>query len=189
MTSRLGVTLALAFLVGFVATTVRAQTTSDLVQIIGLFEGGCMRFTGNPAGLRNWAASRGLQPVPAPEASAFLGGFGAGRVFAASTASGRHAIVSYDDGLCQVVAPSANPVALQMRLRSRLNQQGIAVTPASGGVRGAQGAMQLSFHAWCGRRRWLIGIVSRPLARGAPELHLFAMLDPAPRAALSRTRP
>ena len=168
-----------------------AQSDWDLAAIIGLFEGGCLRFAGNPAGLRGWAAARGLQPVPEGQAEPFLGGFGTGLVFAASTASGRHALVSYDNGACQVAAPAANPVALLFRLRSRLNEQGVAVSPPSGGLRSTFGAMQVSFHAWSGRRRWLIGILSAPRRRPGwgRELHLFGMLDPLRAPGSSRSGP
>ncbi len=103
----------------------------DAAQVVGLFEQSCMRFAGNTAELRNWIAAHHLPRVPTMQAARSSGSVagGVGQVFGASTASGNYAVVSYDNGTCQVIAMSGNNLAVQQSLLALLARLGLAVIP------------------------------------------------------------
>jgi hypothetical protein len=159
-----------------------AQVTTsdpDTPQVVGLFQT-CMRFTGNASALRDWIASHHLPPVPEPQATPFLGAVGSGQVFGASTASGKHSLVSYDSGTRQVIALSGNLGSVQQMLLTNLSREGVAVTPALERSKPDGGSTQHWFRAEFGQKHWMLSITSEPHADAPslpPELHLTATID------------
>jgi hypothetical protein len=159
-----------------------AQVTApdpDTPQVVGLFQT-CMRFTGNASALRDWIASHHLPPVPDSQAAPFLGAAGPGQVFGASTASGKHSLVSYDSGACQVIALSGDLGSVEQMLRTNLSREGVAVTPALERSKPDVGSTQHVFRAEFGQKHWMLSVTSIPHATALnlpPELHLMATID------------
>ncbi len=71
-----------------------------------LFLQSCMPYAGHPAALRQWAERMKLPEVPDPARAAFLSG-APGKVFDATSAVGKFAVLSSDDGICAVVTDRA----------------------------------------------------------------------------------
>ncbi|MBS1077690.1 hypothetical protein JK217_07985 [Gluconobacter kondonii] len=86
---------------------------------VGLFGQSCLSFTGNPSGLREWAARYHLPEGPPPTREGFLHG-NHGRVYVASTVYGQMALVSLDKGYCQVVMRQGNVANVQTEFRDQL---------------------------------------------------------------------
>lgn len=176
--------LAAAFVCVFVARHSMAAAEDqapdpDAPQVVGLFEY-CMQFAGNTVGLRNWAASRRLPQVPPGQAALFLGAIDSGVVFGASTSTGKHSLVSYDKGACQVVAMSGNVDAVQQLLLANLAREGVVVTPVADQARPDGSGIQKIYRATYEQKRWTLSITthSHTDAPGlAPEIHLLATID------------
>ena len=76
-------------------------------QIVGLFMQSCVRFAGDPVGVRAWAVHAGaMRPLPAEGQQAFLYGL-PGEVFDASTNAGKLVLISETSGACSAMADSA----------------------------------------------------------------------------------
>lgn len=173
--SALGVLILLG---GGVASTTAQElpTDHDAPQVVGLFEQACLRFAGNVSGLRSWIATHHLPPVPVTQAAAFLGHL-PGLAFGASTATGKHALVSYDDGACQVIALSDNLSAVEQALIAMLHTAGVSLSPIVQRSKPDGSATQKIFSASASERRWTISITTHPhrdMPSLAPELHLMA---------------
>ena len=157
-----------------------AQTAApdpDVGQVAGLFLQSCLRFAGDPAALRSWIAAHQLPQVPEAQAPLFLGSIGTGQVFGASTASGKHALVSYDSGACQVIAMAGDASAVQQKLLASLHDLGVAVSRVLARSTPDGSSTQDLFDATLGSRHWKFSIMSKPHADApnlAPELRLFA---------------
>ena len=77
-------------------------------QIVGLFMQSCVRFAGDPTGLRAWAVhAGGMRPLPTEGQQAFLYGL-PGEVFDASTKEGKLVVISESSGACSAMAESAS---------------------------------------------------------------------------------
>lgn len=86
---------------------------------VGLFSQSCLVFTGNPSGLREWAARYHLPEGPPSSREGFLHD-NAGRVYVASTVYGQMVLVSLDKGYCQVVMRQGNIGNVQTEFRDQL---------------------------------------------------------------------
>lgn len=135
-----------------------------------------MRFTGEPQPLRNWAAAHGRPQLPDDQAALFLQG-SPGEVFGASTASGKHALISFDDGACEVIALSDDPATVQQQLLTTLQGLGVSVTPMGTRAKPDGSSTQYLFDATLAARRWVISLTAKPHddAPGlAPEVRLIS---------------
>ncbi len=97
MAMKFGLTAALAAMFALGVAPASGQigvAGPDSGQVAGLFLQSCMKYAGNAAGLRDWVSAHRLPQLPAGQAAAFLGSLGAGEVYEASNASGKHALVS-----------------------------------------------------------------------------------------------
>jgi hypothetical protein len=151
-------------------------TDPDAAQVVGLFQQSCMRFAGDSAGLRAWISGHHLPQVPGAQAQLFLGPALAGQVYGASNAAGKHVLVSYDSGACQVIAMAADPAQVQQMLLALLRQQGVSVSPAQVRSKPDGSATQTLFDAALGARHWQISITSKrhtDAPNMAAELHLL----------------
>lgn len=86
-----GAVVSAAIVSGAVLSGARADDLSSsdgAAQVVGLFMQSCIRFAGDPTGLRKWAPTAGIQPLPAKGQQAFLYGL-PGEVFDASTKQGK----------------------------------------------------------------------------------------------------
>lgn len=75
--------------------------------------------------MRQWAAQRKLPEVPDPARAAFLSG-APGKVFDASNAVGKLALLSSDDGICAVVTDRSGDRETIERLERVLTDAGVA---------------------------------------------------------------
>jgi hypothetical protein len=162
-------------------TAQAANSDPDATQVVGLFQQSCFRFTGNATGLRDWASSRHLPLVPSEQAVFFLEGIGSGQVFGASTASGKHAVVSYDSGACQVIGATTNASAVKQLLIPLLRGQGVNISEIQQPPKPNASSAQEEFEAHLGARQWFIWIfTSKSLnaSNPTPELHIMAAVNP-----------
>lgn len=179
---KFGLTGSLAIFVIMMTGQTLAQssgTDPDAAQVVALFARSCVVYTGNVAGLRGWISAQHLPRVPIGQASVFLGSAGPGEVYGASNAYGKHALVSYDSGACQVIAMAGNRPVVKQTLLDLLHTQGFTVSPEAVRSKPELGSEQELFEAALGVRRWEISITSKPHAEApnlAPEVHLVATL-------------
>jgi hypothetical protein len=117
--------LPLGLLLAAVAVPGVASAADQSAALAGLFMQSCLNFAGDPAGLRAWAASKGLPPVPEQARKAFLHG-APGQVFDASDNEGKFVVASSDDGICSAVTNKVAQSALITALETDLRQSGIA---------------------------------------------------------------
>ena len=94
-------------------------------ELSGLFSQTCLPYAGRPTALRQWAAKAKLPEVPDPARARFLNG-APGRVFDASNAAGKIALVSSDDGICAVVTEKADDKQIAMALENMFRAAGIS---------------------------------------------------------------
>jgi hypothetical protein len=148
---------------------------SDPGQVVGLFVDACLRYAGEPQALRAWIATYHLPQLPDDQASIFLGGR-AGQAFGASTASGKHALDSFDDGACEVVVQADDPATVQAILLAKLAGLGVSMSPAGTQSQPDGSSTQYLYKATLNSRRWVISLTAKPPeAPGmAPELRLVA---------------
>jgi len=88
-------------------------------ELSGLFVQACLPYAGDPAALRHWAARAKLPEVADPARATFLAG-APGKVFDASNASGKFALLSSDDGICAVVTDHSGDRETQQGLERAL---------------------------------------------------------------------
>jgi hypothetical protein len=93
-------------------------------ELSGLFSQSCLPYAGQPAALRQWAGRANLPEVPDPARAAFLDG-APGKVFDASNAAGKFALLSSDDGICAVVTDKAGDRETARALEQALGHAGI----------------------------------------------------------------
>jgi len=96
-------------------------------QVVGLFMQSCVRFVGDPAGLRAWAPKAGIQPLPAQGQRAFLYGL-PGVVFDASTNSDKLVLISENEGACSAMSESASGPSVVKTLEQVMRQAHIDFT-------------------------------------------------------------
>jgi hypothetical protein len=110
------------------APTATDPTTGDAAaQVVGLFMQSCVRFAGDPDGLRAWAPKAGMQPLPAQGQRAFLYGL-PGVVFDASTKSDKLVVISENEGACSAMSESASGPVVVKTLEQGLQQAHIDFT-------------------------------------------------------------
>jgi hypothetical protein len=149
----------------------------DSEQIIGLFEQSCLSFAGNPSGLRSWVLAHHLRQLPEEQAAHFLLGLGTGEVFGASTQSGKHVLVSYDLGPCQVIAMAGDAPTVERMLLALLGKLGASVSQVLVRSTPDGSSTQELFNATLGTRHWKISIISKSHSDAPnlpPELRLLA---------------
>jgi hypothetical protein len=93
-------------------------------ELSGLFLRTCLPYAGHAHALRDWAARANLAEVPDPARAAFLNG-APGKVFDASNAAGKIALLSPDDGLCAVVTDRAGDQETAQALEHSLGEAGV----------------------------------------------------------------
>jgi hypothetical protein len=93
-------------------------------EMSGLFLQSCVPYAGKPTALRQWAARAKLPDVPDPARARFLNG-APGKVFDASNAAGKFAVLSSDDGICAVVTDQAGDTDTARALERALGEAGI----------------------------------------------------------------
>ncbi len=180
MTIKIGSTAALTAMLALSVAPASGQTgmaNPDSGQVAGLFLQSCMKYAGNAARLREWVSAHRLPQLPADQAAAFLGSLGAGEVYGASNASGKHALVSYDSGACRVLALSGNASDIQTTLLALLRGQGVTVVPVLARAKPDGSSSQDLFEATLGPRHWRVSITAKPHAASpgaAPEVGLLA---------------
>jgi len=96
-------------------------------QVVGLFMQSCVRFAGDPDGLRAWAPKAGIQPLPAQGQKAFLYGL-PGVVFDASTKSDKLVLISENEGACSAMSEAASGPLVVKTLEQVLQQAHIDFT-------------------------------------------------------------
>jgi len=96
-------------------------------QVVGLFMQSCVRFAGDPDGLRAWAPKAGMQPLPAQGQQAFLYGL-PGVVFDASTKSDKLVVISENEGACSAMSESASGPLVVKTLEQVMQQAHIDFT-------------------------------------------------------------
>jgi len=86
-----------------------AEQASDQrsLQVAGLFMQTCVRFSGNPAGLRSLLSEKKVPVLPKEVSGRFLGSR-PGIAFDASNKFDRLAVVSHDDGSCTAFSEGAD---------------------------------------------------------------------------------
>jgi hypothetical protein len=113
-----------------VALTARADDipgSGAAAQVVGLFMQSCVRFAGDPTGLRAWAPKAGIQPLPTAGQQAFLYGL-PGEVFDASTKQGKLVLISENSGACSTMAESASGAEVVNVLEQVLQMSHISFT-------------------------------------------------------------
>ncbi len=93
-------------------------------ELSALFLQTCLPYAGHPSALRQWAAHANLPEVPDPARAAFLHG-APGKVFDASSAVAKLALLSSDDGICAVVTDHAGDSATAEALQRTLTETGV----------------------------------------------------------------
>jgi hypothetical protein len=88
-------------------------TDPGALQTVALFEHGCFPYIGDADRLRVQAALLGAQPAPAAMVPQFLHGH-AGMVFNASSPAGKRVLISFDNGMCGVTAPTDDGEAIEV---------------------------------------------------------------------------
>ncbi|MBN8890295.1 MAG: hypothetical protein J0I21_09315 [Alphaproteobacteria bacterium] len=154
-----------------------AAPDRDAEQVAGLFVRSCMSFAGDPAGLRHWIAANHLPQVPEGQAAVFLGSAGTGEVFGASNRFGKHALVSFDSGACEVIAMAGDAPTVQRTLLTLLGKLGVSVSQVLVRSEPDGSSTQDLFDAAHGSRHWKVSITSKPHSDApnlAPELRLLA---------------
>src|SRR5579863_5456591 len=96
-------------------------------QVVGLFMQSCVRFAGDPDGLRAWAPKAGMQPLPTQGQQAFLYGL-PGVVFDASTKSDKLVVISENEGACSAMSASASGPLVVQTLEQVMQQAHIDFT-------------------------------------------------------------
>lgn len=96
-------------------------------QLVGLFMQSCVRFAGDPDGLRAWAPKAGMQPLPPQGQQAFLYGL-PGVVFDASTKSDKLVVISENEGACSAMTQSASGPLVVKTLEQVMQQAHIDYT-------------------------------------------------------------
>ncbi len=108
----------------------RAEELPDsgaAAQIVGLFLQSCVRFAGDPEGLRDWAVHAGIRPLPAEGQQAFLYGL-PGTVFDASTKDGKLVLISESSGACSAMTEQASGSEVVKLLEQALQLSRIVFT-------------------------------------------------------------
>ncbi len=127
---RLVLTVIACFIVcGDAAYAENPQPDRNAIEVVMLFEKGCLPYVGNPAGLRSWAKAVRMELAPSSFARAILSGGAKGVVFNASSTAGRRALVSLSKGDCEVAASARNQPAIQNLLVASLLRLGAVVKP------------------------------------------------------------
>ena len=133
-------------------------------QVVGLFLKGCVNFTGDRAGLREWAVRTGLVQLPAPASDAFLYGL-PGMVFDATAQHVKLVLISEDSGSCSAVAEIADGPAVIDELERALKASQIALKMTRDGGDAKEAALRhREYAASAGKREWqmLVSTVQAP---------------------------
>ncbi|MSP02988.1 MAG: hypothetical protein EXR07_18375 [Acetobacteraceae bacterium] len=102
-----------------------AASAGPAEELTGLFSRACLPYAGEPAALRQWAMRAKLPEVPDPARGVFLHG-APGKVFDASNATGKFAVLSSDDGICAIVTDSADGRTIATALEATFRDAGIS---------------------------------------------------------------
>jgi hypothetical protein len=99
-------------------------STGPADELSALFLRSCLPYAGDPAALRQWAKSLKLPELSDPARAAFLAG-APGKVFDASNAAGKFALLSSDDGICAAVTDHAGDREIARGLERALTDAGV----------------------------------------------------------------
>jgi len=119
-------------------------TDPGALQTVALFENGCFPYIGDAERLRVQAALIGAQPAPAAMVPQFLHGH-AGMVFNASSPEGKRVLISFDNGMCGVTAPTDDGEAMEVVVLHDIIHNGGVPKHVWVGKNVAQGEKILSF--------------------------------------------
>jgi hypothetical protein len=123
-------------------------------QVVGLFMQSCVRFAGDPTGLRAWAPTAGMQPLPAAGQQAFLYGL-PGVVFDASTKSDKLVLISENEGACSAMTESASGPLVVKTLEETMRQAHIDFTLTHEGDDQQEKTLHhREYNAAQGKRHW-----------------------------------
>ncbi len=143
-------------------------------QAVGLFMQACLRFAGDPAGLRKWTADAGLHALPSIGQRAFLQQQ-PGIAFDATNGVEKFVLVSGDDGSCSTVAQHAETADLLADLGRALEQAGIGFTYTDRNDPQETALHHREYQARKGRRSWrLVVSTGGPQAAAHPMLTAIA---------------
>jgi len=150
--------LGLLMLAGAPAARADDPGRQSAVEVSGLFIQSCLRFAGDPTGLRAWAVAQKLPALPDAGQAAFLGGR-PGIAYDATDAAGKFVLVSNDDGSCSAIAQRADPDALAEALPRLLREAGVTIRAAGERSDPEETALRWrGFEAAKGERRWSIAV-------------------------------
>jgi hypothetical protein len=125
-------------------------------ELVGLFMQGCLRFAGDPSGLREWAAHLGLTPLATEGQRAFLDG-ASGVAFDASNQSGKYVLISEDGGSCSTVAETASGAAVIAELEQDLDAAKVGFIATADKVDPEEASLKhREYQASQGRREWSV---------------------------------
>ncbi len=133
-------------------------------QVVGLFLKACVNFSGDKAGLREWAARSGLVQLPASASDAFLYGL-PGIVFDATAQRAKLVLISEDGGSCSAVAEIADGAAVIDELERALKASQIALNMTRDAGDAKEAALRhREYTASAGKRQWqmLVSTVQAP---------------------------
>jgi hypothetical protein len=174
--------ISIATLLALIAAPALAQsaisTERSTGQAVGLFVQACVPFTGNAAGVRQWAADHQLGLIAPDKAKVFLTGNFTGQVFGASNAEGNYVLISLDNGFCEVVAEVGEKKIAGEFLTAFLKSDGYSVNPTQSQER--DGAAQQRFELQKQERRLLISLTQFDGEIPALPPQLRLAVTPAP---------
>lgn len=163
------------------ARIARSQTLDRYaLQAVGLFSQACLPFAGDAEGLRRFAATFHLPEATADQRSPFSPEQPA-IVFGASTADGRIALVSQDDGACRVVMMGDDPASVRETLLATLAKRHLEVTTEPVRSDAPRAAFQTLYRAAGSERAWKISVTAHTHADDPmqpPEIVLLATPSP-----------
>ena len=164
---------ALAFSLLFPCVAQAQYSDRATQQAVTLFRMSCMRFAGDAADLRSWISAHNLVRIPRPAAD-YFSPIKPAQAFWASTADGKLALSSADDGACAVLAEHGRELAFETELVGALQRDKVTVTPET--ARSRPGAMQQVLRASYGSRAWTLSITTKAYPEAPGQLPLVILL-------------
>jgi hypothetical protein len=146
---------------------------------VGMFTN-CVKYAGDPAGLREWISESGMKPAPSDLAAQYLGGH-PGKVFGGEGPAGVVAIGSQDDGGCTLFADSADSDATFQAFEEWLSKSKLsyAQKPAEKRSEGKLSMESRDYEVTGSGRRWRIVVSTSPQGKGRFQAIMTAYGTPA----------
>jgi hypothetical protein len=128
-----------------------------------LFQQACLPYAGNSVGLREWAGQHHLPEFP-DWITENLAMRRAAVGYNASTAAGKLALLSVDDGDCEVIADHGDAAAVEGALSEAMAGAGVTLAVWKDRSNAARGITQRIYRARAGAKSWLLSVTSSPSA-------------------------